>query len=64
MEALEAAVDDLFAGISQVGGMKVTGGSYGWCTAGSSAPGGDFVAIPEADGSVVAGNQFYTLKKR
>lgn len=31
---------------------------YGWRTAGSSAPGGSFVAF----GSPVVGNQFYTLK--
>jgi hypothetical protein len=38
------------------------GGVYGFRTAGSSPPGGDFVAIPARAGGVVGGQQFYRLR--
>lgn len=56
---------DPFAGLTSVGtppnAVRVLGGAFGWRTAGSSAPGGRFVAVPATSGGVVAGNQFYTL---
>lgn len=62
-EVAKAAVDDPFQGLTAIGTTPVLGGGFGWRTAGSSAPGGSFVAIPAAQGGVIAGNQFYTIKK-
>ncbi len=60
----EASVSDPFVLLRKIGDVQVLGGTYGWRTAGSSAPGGRFVQVPEADGGVIGGNQFYTLKKQ
>ena len=53
---------DLFADTTSINGIPVTGGLYGFRTAGASDPGGRFVAIPSSMGGVVGGQQFYTLK--
>ena len=58
-----APVSDQFRDITSIDGKEVIGGSYGWRTAGSSSPGGRFVAIPKNLGGVIAGNQYYTLAK-
>jgi hypothetical protein len=63
IDVAKAGVDDPFKDVKKVGTTETVGGSYGWRTAGSAAPGGRFVAIPTTDGGVIAGNQFYTLKK-
>lgn len=56
---------DPFKDISNINGQSVEGDVYGFRTAGSSAPGGTFVAIPDNDGQatdgVFNGQQFYTL---
>jgi hypothetical protein len=62
IQVAQSPVDDPFTGVTSIGGIAVTGGAYGWRTEGSSSPGGNFVAIPVANGGVIAGNQFYTLK--
>jgi hypothetical protein len=57
---------DPFANITNIGGQSVEGDVYGHRTAGSSHPGGSFVAIPDNDGHATDGvfnnQQFYTLK--
>ena len=53
---------DPFADTTSINGIPVTGGLYGFRTAGASDPGGRFVAIPSSMGGVVGGQQFYTLK--
>jgi hypothetical protein len=63
IDVAKADVDDPFKDVKKVGRTETTGGSDGWRTAGSAQPGGSFIAIPEANGGVIAGNQFYTLKK-
>jgi hypothetical protein len=55
-------VNDPFAGVTNIGGVPVTGGGYGWRTAGSTGPGGNLVLIPAQMGGVIQGNQFYALK--
>jgi hypothetical protein len=55
--------EDPFKDIRKINNTGVIGGSYGWRTAGSSDPGGAFIAIPSGQGGIIAGNQFYTLKK-
>jgi hypothetical protein len=57
-----AVTDDPFKAVKQIGSIKVTGGCYGFRTAGSADPGGRLIAIPAAMGGVIAGNQFYALK--
>ena len=54
---------DPFADVTSIGGVPVIGGGYGWRAAHSSDPGGRFVPIPVAQGGVIQGNKFYTLKK-
>ena len=53
---------DPFAGTTSINGITVTGGLYGFRTAGASDPGGRFVSIPSSMGGVVGGQQFYTLE--
>lgn len=55
------AVQDPFAQLRWVEGQAVYPGAYGWRRAGSSPPGGKFVAIPAHQGGILAGNQFYAL---
>ena len=56
---------DPFKDISNINGQSVEGDVYGFRTAGSSHPGGTFVAIPDNDGQATDGvfneQQFYTL---
>lgn len=60
IEVSAAAVTDPFSGITNIDGTTVLGGCYGWRTAGSGDPGGDFVKIKA--GGELAGNQFYAVK--
>lgn len=55
---------DEFVGLETIDDVPVTGGVYGWRTAGSGGPGGRFLAIPKAHGGLLAGNQFYTLRRQ
>jgi hypothetical protein len=57
--------EDLFEGLSTVGGVAVTGRAYSWMT-GSDAyhPGGSFVKIPDSLRGLLGGNRFFTLVKR
>jgi hypothetical protein len=56
---------DRFAALSHVSGTPVTGRAYSWMTDRDYySPGGNFVKIPNADGGVLGGNRFFTLKKR
>ena len=55
-------VNDPFAGVRNIGGVQVTGGSYGWHAAHTSDPGGRLIAIPASMGGVIQGNKFYTLR--
>lgn len=66
---VQAAVDvanssypSAFADLTDIGGIAVKSGPFGWRTAGHGSPGGRFVAIPISLGGVIAGNQFFTLK--
>jgi hypothetical protein len=55
---------DRFAGISVVNRTPVTGRAYSWMTDRDCYnPGGNFVAIPDAQGGSPGGNRFYTLRK-
>lgn len=63
IDIAKGPVDDPFKDVKKVGEIETTGGSFGWRKAGSTGPGGRFVAVPAAQGGVIAGNQFYTLKK-
>jgi hypothetical protein len=63
LDVVAATADDPFKGITSIGGVKVIGGGYGWRTEGATSPGPRFVAVPADKGGIIAGNQFYTLKK-
>jgi hypothetical protein len=54
---------DRYAGLGQVNGVKVTGRAYSWMTDTGYKPGGNFVAIPDAEGGSLGGNRFFTLRK-
>jgi hypothetical protein len=55
---------DRFAGISIVNRTQVTGRAYSWMTdMDCYNPGGNFVAIPDAQGGSPGGNRYYTLRK-
>ena len=55
---------DLFAGLTLVGGVPVTGRAYAWMTGQDVYhPGGNFVRIPEAQHGLLGGNRFFTLRK-
>ena len=55
---------DLFAGLTLVGGVPVTGRAYSWMTGQDVYhPGGNFVRIPEAQHGLLGGNRFFTLRK-
>lgn len=56
-----ASVIDPYASVTVVAGVNVEPGTYGVRTAGSSEPGGSFVAL--STGKNIAGQDFYTLKK-
>lgn len=55
------SITDPFAQVTSVGSVSVEPGTYGVRTAGSSEPGGSFVAL--SAGKNIAGQDFYTLKK-
>lgn len=67
LEVVRKPVSDVFANLTQVGEVSVTGGAFAWVTEGSADPSGRFVAIkgstvpPLNTDGCVAGNQFYTL---
>jgi len=55
---------DRFAGLTEVDRIAVTGRGYSWMTDRDCYhPGGNFVAIPDAQGGSPGGNRFYTLRK-
>lgn len=55
---------DRFAGLSIVNRTAVTGRAYSWMTDRDCyKPGGNFVAIPNAQGGAPGGNRFFTLRK-
>jgi hypothetical protein len=58
------AAADRFAGISIVNRTAVTGRAYSWMTdLDCYHPGGNLVAIPDAQGGSPGGNRYYTLRK-
>jgi len=61
LNQVNGAANDPFSGVTSINGTPVQGGTFGWKTVGSPAPGANFLAIPVALGGVVLGNQFYTL---
>ena len=55
---------DRFAGLKNVGSIKVTGRAYSWMTdLDCYNPGGNFVSIGSADDGALGGNRFFTLRK-
>jgi hypothetical protein len=59
---IEAA--DRFVGLSVVNRTAVTGRAYSWMADRDCyKPGGNFVAIPDAQGGSPGGNRFFTLRK-
>ena len=63
MEVSESAVQDPFADLWETDGIPVIGGGYGWKTEGANPPGGRFQRLADADGGLMAGNRFYTLRE-
>jgi len=54
---------DRYAGLKQVGPVRVTGHAYAWMTdVDANHPGGNFVTIPDNDDGSLGGNRFFTLK--
>jgi hypothetical protein len=58
-----AAPDDPFKSLTSIGGVEVKPGAFGWRTEGSADPGGFFVKITGTPSGLIAGNQFYAVKK-
>lgn len=57
--------DDRFASLQKIGEVAVTGRGYSWMTDRDYYhPGGSYVRIPDDDAGSLAGNRFFTLKKR
>ena len=55
---------DRYAGLKQVGPVRVTGHAYAWMTdVDANHPGGNFVTIPDNDDGSLGGNRFFTLKE-
>jgi hypothetical protein len=55
---------DKFAGVARVSSVVVTGRAYSWMTDKDCYnPGGNFVAIPDAQGGSPGGNRYFTLRK-
>ena len=48
--------------MTEIDGVPVLPGPFGWRTAGHGGPGGRMIAIPESMGGVISGNQFFALK--
>lgn len=63
IDVARAPVSDPFKDVKKVGNQETRGGTYAWKQAGSPDPGGNFVAIPAAQGGVFAHTKFYALKK-
>ena len=56
---------DMFRNIYTINRVNVTGGSYSWMTNQDYYnPGGDYISIPDKYDGSIAGNRFFTLKKR
>jgi hypothetical protein len=65
LDVAKGPPDDAFKGLKMVGTVAVTGRVYAmFQAAAGGGPGGDFVYIGEANGGLLGGNKFYTLKKR
>ncbi|MGI6087383.1 MAG: hypothetical protein ACOYCD_05455 [Kiritimatiellia bacterium] len=59
------AVLDRYAHLRRIGPCPVTGRAYSWMTDRAFYnPGGNFVAIPNANQGVLGGNRFYTLRDK
>jgi hypothetical protein len=57
--------DDRFARLQRIGEVAVTGRAYSWMTDRDYYhPGGSYVRIPDENEGSLAGNRFFTLKKR
>jgi hypothetical protein len=57
--------EDRFVSLQKVGGVAVTGRGYSWMTDRDYYhPGGSYVRIPDENDGGLAGNRFFTLKKR
>jgi hypothetical protein len=55
---------DRYARLKRVGPLAVTGRAYSWMTdVDDYHPGGNFVAIPDANDGALGGNRFFTLRK-
>ncbi len=56
---------DVFAGLTAIGGVAVTGRPYSWM-AGQDMyhPGGSFVKIPDSLRGLLGGNRFFTLQRK
>ncbi len=56
---------DIFADIDIINAIKVTGRAYSWmANKDYYRPGGNFIAIPDSKNGAIAGNRFYTLKRK
>ncbi len=59
------SVLDRYAHLRRIGQHPVTGRAYSWMTdRGYYNPGGNFIAIPNAEQGVLGGNRFYTLRQK
>jgi hypothetical protein len=57
--------DDRFVALQRIGGVAVTGRGYSWMTDRDYYhPGGSYVRIPDENEGSLAGNRFFTLKKK
>ncbi|MFO1477169.1 MAG: hypothetical protein U1F98_11015 [Verrucomicrobiota bacterium] len=55
---------DIYASLTQVGDLWVTGFGYAWMTADLPCdPGGAFVGVPRRDSGLLGANRFYTLRR-
>jgi hypothetical protein len=55
---------DRFAGLEQLGSIRVTGRAYSWMTDKDMyKPGGKFVKIPDQHDGSLGGNRFFTLEQ-
>lgn len=55
---------DRFAGLARIGSIRVTGRAFSWMAGRDYySPGGNFVKIPNAEGGLLGGNRFFTLKR-
>lgn len=55
---------DKFAGVNRISSIVVTGRAFSWMTDKDCyKPGGNFVAIPDAQGGSPGGNRYFSLRK-